>query len=122
MQVLCDGFEDHGHDLHNPINQAQQAALDVLVAVSHESLNHTEELNLRHDNHHPSEVLLEKQEEGQETLATNDNGVVFQQFHQRFQEVVLPKENFVDSWIRVGSHGQIKHCDECLLHPALALC
>jgi hypothetical protein len=60
-KLLGNSLKDRRHDFENSINQAQQAALHVLVVVAKHAVEHVEKLDLMLHHRHPPEVELEQQ-------------------------------------------------------------
>ena len=62
-QFLGDCLENRRNNLKDSIDEAEQAALDVLIVILQNTIQHVEEFDLILDDTHPSEVQFEEQEE-----------------------------------------------------------
>jgi len=82
VQLFCHCLEDGRHYFEDTINQAKQAALNILVIVSQNSVKHIEELDLVLDNRHPAEVQLKQEKKREQAFAPNHNGVMLMELDQ----------------------------------------
>jgi hypothetical protein len=80
--LFTDSLEYGGNDLLNPISQAEEAALDVLVIVSQYFVKLVEELDILLDRCHPSEVLLYQKQECKDAFTSYDDMLVLKESHK----------------------------------------
>jgi hypothetical protein len=88
IQLLRDRREYERDNVDYPLYQAEKAALHVLVVFSAQAVEDVEEFDLGVYDGHPTEVLLEEEQEGQEGLASDDYRVMLQETHKAGKEPV----------------------------------
>ena len=97
-----------------------KAALHIFIVVSSQTIKHRKEFNFWIKHRHPSKVKSEEKQKGQEHLTSNNDALVFNKPHKRFQETFLIKKDFIYLRIRVLVKSLVKHSYKGLLNSRLS--